>query len=422
MNENSKVSKIIEDIKVHDALNESRIHLVASENSLHFSARVAFLSDVINRYYFPLEQTRNWAFPGNEQLESIHTKSEEYIRNLLQARFVNIRPISGINAMTVALAGLTESGDKILSFSQENGGHSITSAIAKRLGLTFLEIPYDQNKFTVDIEELSKIVKRNNVKLLYLDQCHVLFPPPVTEIKKSVGNTTVYYDGSHIMGLIFGGKILNPLEEGADLLGGNTHKTIPGPHKAFIATNNQTFFKKITEASYTFVSHDHVADIAALGIVLELMEKRWNQYAENIVKNAQSFGKQLKTLGFFVSGEDRGYTQTHQIWVSTEPFMDAFDAVKRLAKCGIITNTFEIPGGKGKLSLRVGVQELTFLGATIQTFEQIAGLFKRIIIDKLPDEDSIGKEIGDIKKNLLVTLRSDLLHTLLEESPEEVKS
>ena len=408
------MSEIIEKIIEYQKLYNERLYLVASENSPSINARLAFLTDIFNRYYFPLEEHRSWAFPGNEVLESLHARCRENLQRLTGAKYIDIRPISGANCMTIALASLTRPGDTIMSISPMNGGHHITRFIAERFGCKVSYLPYEQNNFHIDSYALESAVLRNDASLIYLDQAHILFPPSLKEISSKIPETTrIYYDGSHVMGLIFGGQFQKPLEEGASFFGGSTHKTIPGPHKGFIATDNKEAYINIERTSKNFVSHDHGADIAALAVILEEMDGKWYDYATRIVENAQYLAALLDGYGFAVAAKEFGFTKSHQIWVNTVQFMDAFEAVKVLARCGIIVNSISAPAFPNQLALRIGVQEVTYLGATKEVIAHIAEIFERVLIKKSYSEAKVRSEVAEIKKKLLPTFDNRYLERVL---------
>jgi len=330
------------------------------------------------------------------------------------ARFISTKPISGASAMTVALAGLTRPGDTIATISPANGGHTITAAIARRLGLRVVHLPYLQGVFAVDIEALPDFVARENVALVYLDQCHILFPFNLREMRRAIPDAVkIYYDGSHVMGLIFGNNFQSPLQEGAAFLGGSTHKTIPGPHKAFIATNDKEGYEKIAAAARTFVSHDHGGDVAALALVLEEMHPRWEEYAGRIVENARHLAETLSDKGFSVIAKDRGFTRSHQIWIDVSPQMEAFEAVQALARCNIIVNTITVPAVTDRLMLRVAVQEITYCGATKETVREIADLFENVLMRGRHSEEEIRGRVRELKQGLMPPLDESAFQRVL---------
>lgn len=383
---------------------------MASENSPSIVSRLAFLTDIFSRYYFPLDKYRHWAFPGNEFIERIYQRCEELLREATGAKYVSIKPISGVSAMTIALAALAKNGDTIATISPQNGGHTITSDIARRLGLRVVHLPYQQESFTIDTAAISDFLEREKASLIYLDQCHILFPYNLRELRARVpDNVKIYYDGSHVMGLIFGGVFQEPLNEGASFQGGSTHKTIPGPHKAFIATNDEDNFLRVEKCSNIFVSHDHGADVAALAIVLEEMRGRWQTYAGQVINNAQFLASALDEKGFTVIAKNLGFTKSHQIWLDIAPQMDPFKAAMTLADCNIIVNTISAPSVAGRLALRIGVQEATYLGATEKTMQSIAEIFEKIFISHQYNERKVREEVAEIKNQLIPQLSKDKL-------------
>lgn len=404
----------IDDIIAHQEAYKKRLYLVPSENSPSIAARLAFLTDLLNRYYFSLQEHRHWAFPGNEFIEKIYERCKSLLREATGAKFINIRPISGVNAMTIALASLVKIGETVASIAPENGGHAITAAISKRLGLCSVYLPYNQDIFAVNIEALPEFINREGVSLIYLDQAQILFPHKLREMRERIPETTkIYYDGSHVMGLIFGNNFQNPLKEGADFLGGSTHKTIPGPHKGFIATNDAKWQEWINGYSKVFVSHDHGGDIAALTIVLEEMHDRWPQYAKQVVMNAKHLAQKLDEKGFVVIAKHLGFTQSHQLWIDTHPNIDAFEAVLALARCNIIANTIRAPSLTDRLAVRLGVQEVTYCGANEQTMDKIADLFEEILLKKSVSEEEIRKRVADLKSGLLPPIDKNYLEKIM---------
>lgn len=390
----------LEHILGHQRAYGERIYLVPSETSPSITSRIAFLSDVANRYYFPSDTSTTWAFPGNSYLERIYTDCTERLKKCTGATWVNIRPISGSSAMTISLSALGRNGNTVATISPRNGGHSMTHLIAERLGLRIVHLPYQEDCLTEEIAGLAEFIELEQVTFIYLDKCHVLFEYPLEAIRSVVPeHIPIYYDASHVMGLILGNQFQNPLAEGATFMGGSTHKTIPGPHKGFIATNNDEGAIAFHEASAAFVSHDHPGEVAALAMVLEEMENKWDTYAIQTVTNAKHFAARLREKGFKVLAEDKGYTATHQVWIDTCPSWDAHDAVMRLAQCGIITNTFYAPSVPDRLCIRLGVQEISLLGANTTDMDDLAELF-RLILQTKQTNDVCSQKVRLLKNRL----------------------
>jgi len=388
----------------HHRLSSDQLHFIPSENSPSINARLAFLTDIFGRYYFPIERGHS-VFPGNEIIEKIYERCCELLREVTGARFVVTKPISGLNAMTIVLSTLAKSGEAIATIAPANGGHGLTRVIARRLGVRVLHLPYDQESFQINIDALPDFTAREKIALIYLDQQHILFPYRLKELRANIPESVkIYYDGSHVMGLIWGDRFQDPLREGADFFGGSTHKTVPGPHKAFIATNDEEQFGRFKASSEIFVSHDHGAEVVALALVLEEMRERWPDYAARVVKNAQYLASSLAQKGFHLAAEKLGFTMSHQLWIDIEPHMDAFDAAVALARCNIIVNACQVPTIANRFALRLGVQEVTYLGANEPEMEAVADIFKEVFIKKDFSEEKIKGRVREIKKGLRLPL------------------
>lgn len=405
---------VFDHVMKHQRAADERLSLVPSENALSAKARLVFLTEVLNRYYFPLETHRHWAFPGNEWLEAVYARCRELLLEATGARFVNFRPISGVNAMTVALASLCRPGDVVATLAPENGGHPITAMVAGRFGVRVAHLPYCQEEFSVDVGHIRDFVLREGVSLMYLDAAQILFPHKLREIRRAVGDSVkLYYDGSHVMGLIFGKQFQDPLAEGADFLGGSTHKTFPGPHKAFIATNDADAHERIAQWSSVLVSHDHGGDVAALAVVLEEMRGSWQEYAAQVVKNARRLAEKLHEKGFRVIGERLGFTSSHQLWIDSSPVVDPYEAALALARCNIIANTIRAPSLGGGLALRLGVQEATYLGAKEEEMDTIAAIFEDLFMKKT-SENLAKARVVELKRRLKPTIDAETIREIAD--------
>ncbi|MFI1840254.1 PfkB family carbohydrate kinase [Streptomyces olivaceoviridis] len=201
-------------------------------------------------------------------------------------------------------------------------------------------------------------------------------------LREIVGpETAIHYDASHTLGLIAGGAWQQPLAEGADTLGGSTHKTYPGPHKGLLATNDAGLAARLDEHASYFVSHHHPADVVALAVAAAEMDTRGHEYAHATVANARRLGAALAGRGFTVCGEKAGFTDCHQLWIDIAPLMDAEEASRRLFEAGIVVNAIPLPHITAPAGLRLGVQELTWAGMRKEGIDELAEVFTAVLRD-----------------------------------------
>lgn len=388
------MEKISDLIEKFDKKEKKSINLIASENYLSKYARRVYNSEISTKYCFDDDEV--FHFPGREILLKIEKICIEIMREKLNAKYVNVKTLSGMNCLTTVIGAVKNNCECFLSLNPNVGGHGSTQVIAQIMGLNCEYISLDNDRKDIDIKEIEEILSRYDQKktVLYIDHANILFPINIKQLKKLYPKLTIIYDISHIMGLILGQVFENPLNQGADLIVGSTHKTFPGPHKGIIATNNLLLSKKIKFYTSVFVSHEHIADIAALAILLERNRYTFNKYAERIVKNANIFGKTLLNQGLNVIFDKRGVTQTHQVWiVVSDKKEETLDIVNKLAFYGINVNTILIPFTK-KWGIRVGVQEISQKWEEDEVMD-LALIFSKIYKDKLQSEDN------DLLKNLI---------------------
>jgi glycine hydroxymethyltransferase len=375
---------ILRQVMAHQAASRRRLHLVPSENGLSLAARIPHLMDAAVRYAFASpDGAENWAWPGRQDLVRIEQATAERLGKQLGAAHVNLKPVSGVSALTVALSALAHSGDTVFNLAEADGGHGSTRFIGTRLGLNMRDLPVDPATCTLDLDALAgHLGGQRGPDLVYLDAFMCLFPLDLPGLREVVGPATViHYDASHTLGLIAGGAWQNPLAEGADSLGGSTHKTYPGPHKGLLATNTPDLAAMLGEHASHFVSHHHPADVVALAVAAAEMDTRAAAYAHTTVANARRLGAALAERGFTVCGEKDGFTACHQLWIDIAPLMDAEAASRALFEAGIVVNAIPLPQVAAPAGLRLGVQEATWTGMGPAAMDEVAGIFTAVLRD-----------------------------------------
>jgi glycine hydroxymethyltransferase len=362
-----------------------RLHLIPSENPLSSSARLPYVADLAARYSFPADGP-NWGWPGNDDLALVEQAAVDGLRALLGAAHVNVKPVSGLSAMTVALSALSQRGGTVLSISEADGGHGSTRFVAEQLGRHYRSLPVDRDRYAIDTSALAAIMDGEQLPrpvLVYLDQFMCLFPHDLGAIRAAVGaDTLICYDASHVLGLIAGGQFQDPLREGADVLTASTHKSLPGPHKGVLATNRPDLAQLLDDHAGHWVSHHHPADVAALAIVVADMLETAPAYAERTIGNAQALAEALAETGFAVCARPFGFTRSHQLWIDIDACMPAAEASRRLLAAGIVVNAIDVPYLDTGVGLRLGVQEAAARGMGAAAMQVIAELMHAVLFER----------------------------------------
>ncbi|MBC8580750.1 PLP-dependent aminotransferase family protein [Zhenhengia yiwuensis] len=377
--------KILDYIKKNEELSRKTIRLVASENLQMVEERLPFLLDMFARYSFDNDSV--WKYPSFE-LDKIEKRAADLLKLYLNCKYVSLKAISGLNGMLTTIASYNEIGDVVMSLDPNDGGHFETSAIIKKIGFKSEYLPFNKETWQIDCEKLKEYENLDKIRMVYIDLCMAVFPQPIKELKKVLSkDTLIVYDASHVFGLIIGDKFQKPLEEGADILIANTHKTFPGPHKAVFATNRRLLKWQFEQTGNCFISHHHMADVASLGLVLEKGKQYFIQYAKNILKNTQTLARKLEAKNVNVQLLELGYSASHQLWFECGGKEDVDLVIDLLSQVNITVNGAVLPSLNGKWGIRIGTQEITNRGITEEGIEKIASIISKIVNDKELSDD-----------------------------------
>jgi glycine hydroxymethyltransferase len=381
-------------IVAHEQDAARSIVMIPSENMLPPLARLPLLSDLYCRYFFnDAEDPGDWRFPAARDAAALETRlTIPLLCQLAKASHVNVRPISGLSAMTLVLAALGgPPGSPVAVLSPQLGGHYATAALAARLGLRPVMIT-GSSPHAPDLDQLSALLARHRPPLLYLDQSHGLVPFDVPAImstaRQASPGTRVHADVSHWMGLTLGGALPSPLDEGADSFGGSTHKTFPGPQKGIIATRDADVARLLRQAQPHVISSHHFGATCALGLALALFASRCPAYPRAIIANARSLGCRLADEGLTPEGVQFGYSKGHQLWVRTAPHgISASDAAGRLHRAGIRVNFLTDLPGITEPALRIGLNEPTWLGLQADDIPELATIMTAAVFATRPSRE-----------------------------------
>lgn len=363
-------------IDEHEAWRATTLNLIASENLISPAVQQALANDLVGRYtdYTGRDLTAR-RYRGNRYVVEIEQEAEALAKSLFGASEVDLRAISGHIAGACVILGLCEAGDTILEVGSTGGSHRMAAKFAERspVGLTTEFLPFDEARWNVDLSAALAMIEAKKPKMVILGSSAFLFPHPVREIAAAVHATlgaVLVYDGSHVMGLMAGGKFQQPLAEGADVVYGSMHKTLPGPQGGIIYSNSADLMDRIAKAIYPpLVTNHHSFRMPALSLAFAEMLNYGARYAAQVIINAQTLGAALTSRGAAPLSVDGHYTESHTLLVPA-----GADASERLEACGIICGAFRVPAALGGTGLRIGSQELTRQGAVEGDMEVAADL------------------------------------------------
>lgn len=347
------------------------INLIPSENVMSPAVRSLLSSDLGHRY-----TSRDRFYMGTRFINEIEQYGEKIAKEVFKAYAADLRPLSGHIADLIFLASFTEPKDTIICVSPADGGYPgiWEQGISKYLKLKTVGFPFSKGAMNINVEEAANLILQEKPSVVIFGASLILFPQPVGELAKVAHDVDAHigYDGSHVLGLIAGGEFQKPLQEGASVLLGSTHKTFFGPQGGIILADKEhgeVIEKGIFPA---FVDNAHWNRIAALSLALAEMKEYGKEYARQTIRNAQALAKVLAEYGFPVACPNLGYTKSHQVFLDYGGYKQGRVIAKKLEGANIIADC----------GVRLGVCETTRRGMKEDEMERIAEFIKGVIVDK----------------------------------------
>ncbi len=375
--------------------------MIASENVSSPSVRERLVSDFGGRYgnaYAPT-LTTNWEmyekvkwYEGLDYITEVEKICHQQLKSLFDANYADYRPISGSAAILASWLALTEVGDTIITTDEYDGGHGAGwDESARLMGRKIQHWPFDAENFTIDVDKAKKMIQQIRPRLLVFGGSQLLFPAPIADLQREAEDVSALcvYDGSHVLGLIAGRQLQDPLREGADVLFGSTHKSFPGPQGGVILSNarSEILMKLDRALDPALFDNYHQHRVAALAVAAAEMIEYGEKYARQIVRNAKALARALHDQGLPAICQQRGWTQTHQVILDMRVLGgEGAEAAKQLAACNIITNKIHLPRDteEGRYGgVRLGVSELTRTGAGEADMRDVAVLFRKVLVDNV---------------------------------------
>jgi glycine/serine hydroxymethyltransferase len=192
---------------------------------------------------------------------------EEEARNELRAYFgcteVELRTISGQMANEVVFKGMVRFLNRnrpegqpmrkmrlVMNNALTKGGHlssqpmgALFNFVAEDPGTgkeNVVNFPVlKENPYKPDVDQLGELIEQHKPELVIFGKSMFLYQEPVKFVADLVKDwevrPVIMYDMAHVLGIY--GEFQTPLQEGADVITGSTHKTFFGPQRGIIAGN-----------------------------------------------------------------------------------------------------------------------------------------------------------------------------------------
>jgi glycine hydroxymethyltransferase len=364
-------------------------------------------SDMGYRYGTYYDNPSERKIRGCKYIIQLEVETQNLAKDIFGSKFADFKPLGGQMVGAGVICGLMRPGDTVVEVGY--GGQKVATRLAvasATKGLFKVEYwPFDSKKYQIDLDNADRLIRSKKPRLLILGMALPLFPDPVREIceiAEKVG-AHIYYDASHLFGLIAGKVFPNPLKNGSDILGGSTTKTFPGPQGGMFLTKTREMYEKVVEGLYGLVCNHHLNRIPSLAAALLEMKQFGEEYAGQVIRNSRALGEAMQALGFEVLCADRGFSSTHLILVDVSKLGGGVEVASSLERSNIICHPFMLPSDvQGSTSgLRIGVQELTRIGMRESEMSLVADLYAQLLIKRKP-----ASEVAENVKLLMVRFQN----------------
>lgn len=311
-----------QDKEVFDALigEEERekkgLELIPSENYVSRAVREANGSVLTNKYSEGYPGKRYYG--GQEYTDIVETIAIERAKKLFSCKFANVQPLSGAPANVAMYFALLEPGDTVLGMDLSHGGHLTHGHPTTSINKVFNFVRYkmkDVNTGEIDYEHLRQVALEHKPKIIlagFSAYSRELDYAKFVSIAHEVGAYTVA-DMAHIAGLIAGGVVRNPFDDGFDVITTTTHKTLRGPRGGMILVReDEEIARKINKAVFPGLQGGpHMNIVAGKAVAFgEAMTDGFKIYAGQILKNAKAMEAVFRDANIRMLG---GGTSNHLI-------------------------------------------------------------------------------------------------------------
>lgn len=353
------------------------LELIPSENLVSPAVLEAMGSVLTNKYAEGYPGKRYYG--GNEWIDKVEQLAIDRAKQLFQADHANVQPLSGSPANMAAFFAALNPGDKFMGLKLTEGGHLTHGHPVNFSGKWYQSVQYSLNPETerLDYDAIEKLVQTEKPKLILSG--YTAYPRAIDfkrfrEIADSV-NAVCMADIAHIAGLCAAGVHKNPCPY-FDIVTTTTHKTLRGPRGAMILCKEE-WKEKIDKAIFPGLQggpHEHI--IAGKAVAFrEAAQPEFQNYAKQIVKNAQALAEELMQNGLRLVTDG---TDNHLMLVDTvkSKNLTGIESEHALEKAGIYCNKNTIPFDPRKpwdpSGIRLGTPTLTTRGMKESEMKAVA--------------------------------------------------
>lgn len=372
---------------------QSGLELIPSENYVSKAVLEALGTVFTNKYSEGYPGKRYYG--GQVNTDQVETIAIDRAKKLFGSDHANVQPYSGAPANLAAYSAWMEPGDTILGMELSHGGHLTHGDPRTFAAKVFNFIRYGIKDFEtgeIDYDQMRDLALKHKPKIVlagFSAYPRELDYGKIAAIAREI-DAVAMMDIAHIAGLIAGKALKNPFDYGFHMVTSTTHKTLRGPRGGLILTkgvisNPLKPVEKKIENLPTLVDRavfpgiqggPHMNVILAKAVAFgEVMQPEFQQYAQQVLKNAKRLAHQLMTKGFKLVTNG---TDNHLILVDVMSSFGVSGGVAEatLDKIHLTLNKNVIPDDQRKpfdpSGIRLGTPALTSRGMKEEHMDAIA--------------------------------------------------
>jgi glycine hydroxymethyltransferase len=393
-------ARIDELVAAHDDWRARQcLNLNPAESLLSRRSRALLASDMATRLTegIPGDKVYPHTQRQNDFIDEIEGTIIGLARQQFGARYVEWRPTSTSLADAAVFFALLRPGDVLFGQDMDAGGNLAynKNGPATLAGAEIVSIPSRGTAFEFDLHRLATLVEQRRPRMIAIGGSNVLFPYPLRELR-AIADTVgavILYDAAHVGLLISSGDFQRPLEEGAHVVTISTHKIMGGPVGGMVLTNDAAIADKVIGLTFPGLMQTRDQNkYAALAVSLAETAAYGPVLAEQMVANAQALARALTAEGFTLVAADRGFTQTHQIFLELGDDAKQFEV--RCNAANILLSDVALTGDRARgqrSGSRLATHEVTRQGMEEPQMVQIARLIRRATDGE--DPATVGRDV-----------------------------
>jgi len=387
-------------------------NLIPSEMTPSLLVKMCEISDPSGRYaeHRTMKGSEVYFYQGTDFIRDVEEELREEMRRFFGCTEVELRPVSGQMANEVVFKAMVRFLNRkraegqpmrkmslVMNNDLTKGGHLSSQPMGALFNYVkenpqtgkenVINFPVlKDNPYKLDVQRLAEILNSHKPELLIFGKSMFIYQEPIKVVAEIIKDwevpPVIMYDMAHVLGLY--GAFQKPLEEGANVITGSTHKT----------SRLRPLWLDIKSRAFPgSTSNHHLGTLLGLLVAAYEMNEFREDYQEQVRLNAKALAKALKDKGIQVEGDPKdGFTETHQVLIRVKDYGNGQEIARRLEENNIITNYQALPDDKTFLEpsgIRMGAQEMTRFGMEEKDFDELAGYIAEVVVNKAEVKDKV---------------------------------